>query len=334
MAKASLRGSREPRLSPGAAPTQQGACAEAYDAFSAPALRPRRAGAKAPVLPTPMLPPTPSPGSLPKPGASGLTPIDVRGRARDALLPDTLPAAPSQPAAVQPAAVPHCPIPAPALGAPFAFPKLDEAAAAPSVHWPGAGGALSAAPRGNAAPEVAGVVQRQQLQRAERSEDADLSAAGPMGEILIRTHRYLMCLRWTVCVKWMRGRGWHGCSDVMYLTQPGCVGVLRLAKRRLTGAVVAAVAGNVFSGWALPAVGDPNNTRLPPLRPGQRFADRYDIVLLIDIRERFGPSGGQDSGDEVSASQAPALHRPAHLPWPLRAETVALPCTLPLSSDV
>jgi len=55
--------------------------------------------------------------------------------------------------------------------------------------------------------------------------------------------------------------------------------------------------GDVFSGWALPSVGGDHPVRLPPLRPGERFRDAYDVVLLVDQREQF--AGARDSGQEL-----------------------------------
>ena len=37
--------------------------------------------------------------------------------------------------------------------------------------------------------------------------------------------------------------------------------------------------------------------RLPPLPPGARFADVYDVVLLVDNREQFGSRGSQSRSD-------------------------------------
>jgi hypothetical protein len=40
--------------------------------------------------------------------------------------------------------------------------------------------------------------------------------------------------------------------------------------------------------WAAPLLSTPLQLRLPPLPPGQCFADCYELVLLIDQREQYG----------------------------------------------
>ena len=61
--------------------------------------------------------------------------------------------------------------------------------------------------------------------------------------------------------------------------------------------------------------------RLPPLPPGARFADVYDVVLLVDNREQFGSRGGQ-SRSEGRLEHVRQLSR-AH---GVRAEVTRLEC--------
>jgi hypothetical protein len=49
--------------------------------------------------------------------------------------------------------------------------------------------------------------------------------------------------------------------------------------------------------WRLPLLGDSAAAgwapplRLPPLPPGTRFGQMYDVVLLLDNQERYGGRG-------------------------------------------
>lgn len=40
--------------------------------------------------------------------------------------------------------------------------------------------------------------------------------------------------------------------------------------------------------------------RLPPLAPGQRFGDAYDIIFLVDAREQFSRGAGENRGQSLT----------------------------------
>ncbi|KAK9831459.1 hypothetical protein WJX81_007468 [Elliptochloris bilobata] len=64
--------------------------------------------------------------------------------------------------------------------------------------------------------------------------------------------------------------------------------------------------------WRLPGVGgewgvEERDIRVPPLPPGARFADVYEVVLVLDHREQFGRRGGGAGRLEMHAEAAAQL---------------------------
>ncbi|KAL4424621.1 hypothetical protein ABPG77_002239 [Micractinium sp. CCAP 211/92] len=101
---------------------------------------------------------------------------------------------------------------------------------------------------------------------------------------------------------------------------PGTAGHAGLARSGSSSDSGHGGSGGAPAGIRLPG----HEVRLPPLGPGQRFGEEYEVVLLLDLREQFGRSAGQGA----------AAAREGHMATMRKAELAVEGRSLPIGDAI